>query len=80
MSAGLPISATARGRRLARRPRIVTPRALRGSWGALIWLGIGVAIVAWLTATHAERMRAFGSILGEGDAIDERRAAELDPP
>src|SRR6266566_493510 len=50
-----------------------------GPWVALIWLGIGVAIVAWLAVTHPERVRAFGSILGEGEAVDERRAAEARP-
>src|SRR5438552_6053009 len=50
-----------------------------GPWVALIWLGIGVAIVAWLAVTHPERVRAFGSILGEGEAVDERRATEARP-
>ena len=50
-----------------------------GPWVALIWLGIGVAIVAWLAVTHPERVRAFGSILGEGEAVDERRASEARP-
>jgi hypothetical protein len=39
-----------------------------GPWVALIWLGIGVAVVAWLAVTRPERVRAFGSILGEGEA------------
>src|SRR5436190_3947637 len=47
-----------------------------GPWIALIWLGIGVAIVTWLALTHPERVRAFGSILGEGEAVDERRPVE----
>jgi amino acid transporter len=38
-----------------------------GPWVALIWLGIGVAVVAWLAVTRPERVRAFGSILGEGE-------------
>jgi amino acid transporter len=40
-----------------------------GPWVALIWLGIGVVIVAWLAISHPERVRAFGSILGEGEAV-----------
>jgi amino acid transporter len=35
---------------------------------ALIWLALGVAVVVWLMITHPERVRAFGSILGEGEA------------
>ena len=38
-----------------------------GPWVALGWLLLGVAITAWLSATRPERVRAFGSILGEGE-------------
>jgi len=38
-----------------------------GPWVALIWLGLGVAVVVWLMITRPERVRAFGSILGEGE-------------
>jgi amino acid transporter len=38
-----------------------------GPWVALIWLALGVAIVVWLMITHPERVRAFGSILAEGE-------------
>jgi amino acid transporter len=37
-------------------------------WIALAWLGVGCAVLAWLTATRPERVRAFGSILGVGEA------------
>jgi hypothetical protein len=37
-------------------------------WIALVWLGIGIAVLAWLKATHPERVRSFGSILGAGEA------------
>jgi amino acid transporter len=36
-------------------------------WIALAWLGIGVAVLAWLRSTHPERVRAFGSILGASE-------------
>ena len=38
-----------------------------GPWVALIWLALGVAIVVWLMIAHPERVRAFGSILAEGE-------------
>ena len=47
-----------------------------GPWVALIWLAIGVGIVAWLNITHPERVRSFGSILGEGEAAP--TAADLE--
>jgi hypothetical protein len=50
-----------------------------GPWIALIWLEIGVAILAWLAITHPERVRAFGSILGEGKAVGEPRTFEARP-
>ncbi len=37
-------------------------------WIAGGWLVAGIAIVAWLTATHPDRVRAFGQALGEGEA------------
>jgi amino acid transporter len=37
-------------------------------WIALGWLGIGIVVLAWLRATHPERVRSFGSILGAGEA------------
>jgi amino acid transporter len=50
-----------------------------GPWIALIWLVIGVAVVAWLVATHPERVRSFGSILGEGEPAPGRREVEARP-
>jgi amino acid transporter len=38
-----------------------------GPWVALAWLGLGILIAAWLTVTRPDRVRAFGSILGEGE-------------
>jgi amino acid transporter len=38
-----------------------------GPWVALGWLVIGVVILGWLALTRPERVRAFGSILGEGE-------------
>jgi len=43
-------------------------------WIALAWLGIGVAVLAWLSATRPERVRSFGSILGAGEPEEPRRA------
>ena len=34
-------------------------------WIALAWLVVGLAVLAWLRATDPERVRSFGSILGE---------------
>ncbi|MDX6369230.1 MAG: hypothetical protein QOG93_732 [Gaiellaceae bacterium] len=50
-----------------------------GPWVALIWLAIGVVVVAWLTVTHPERVRSFGSILGEGEATSSEREIEPRP-
>jgi amino acid transporter len=50
-----------------------------GPWVALIWLGIGVAIALWLNVRRPERVRAFGSILGEGEATPARRDVEPRP-
>jgi amino acid transporter len=50
-----------------------------GPWIALIWLGIGVVIVAWLSITRPERVREFGSILGEGEAVREQPPVEGRP-
>ena len=36
-------------------------------WIALAWLGIGLAVLGWLTSQHPERVRAFGSILGASE-------------
>ena len=35
-------------------------------WIALAWLGVGLAVLAWLRAASPQRVRSFGSILGEG--------------
>jgi amino acid transporter len=48
-----------------------------GPWVALIWLGIGVGAVAWLAATRADRLAAFGSILGEGETVAPEPAGEV---
>jgi amino acid transporter len=48
-----------------------------GPWVALIWLAIGVVVVAWLTVAHPERVRSFGSILGEGEATSS--GGEVEP-
>jgi amino acid transporter len=37
-------------------------------WVALIWLAVGVAIDGVLTLTRPQQVRAFGSILGEGES------------
>src|SRR5919198_3979041 len=50
-----------------------------GPWVALIWLAIGVVITAWLAVTRPERVRAFGSILGEGEAPQPTRDIEAKP-
>lgn len=50
-----------------------------GPWVALIWLGIGVAIVALLSVRSPERVRAFGSILGEGEASAPSRDIDARP-
>jgi amino acid transporter len=50
-----------------------------GPWVALIWLGLGVAIALWLNVTRPERVRAFGSILGEGEAAPAARDVEPQP-
>jgi amino acid transporter len=50
-----------------------------GPWVALIWLGIGVVVTAWLAVTRPERVRAFGSILGEGEAPSSARDIEARP-
>jgi hypothetical protein len=38
-----------------------------GPWVAPGWLVLGVVILGWLSLTRPERVRAFGSILGEGE-------------
>ena len=37
-------------------------------WIALAWLGVGLVVLAWLTTTHPDRVRRFGSILGASEA------------
>jgi amino acid transporter len=39
-----------------------------GPWVALAWLVVGLLVTAWLATTRPNRVRAFGSILGEGEA------------
>ena len=39
-------------------------------WIALAWLGVGVAVLVWLTSRHPERVRAFGSILGASEGTE----------
>ena len=51
-----------------------------GPWVALIWLALGVAIVAWLTVTKPDRVREFGSILGEGEAVASTPAPPPEAP
>jgi amino acid transporter len=50
-----------------------------GPWVALIWLALGVLVVAWLAVTRPERVRAFGSILGEGEVVTAGAAGEAQP-
>jgi amino acid transporter len=50
-----------------------------GPWVALIWLAIGVGVVTWLAIAHPDRVRAFGSILGEGEAVGASPAAGATP-
>jgi amino acid transporter len=40
-------------------------------WVAIIWLGLGVVIDAWLTLTKPARVHAFGTILGAGEGAPE---------
>ena len=39
-------------------------------WIALAGLGAGLVVLAWLAATHPERVRSFGSVLGAGDGAE----------
>src|SRR3954447_13040277 len=41
-----------------------------GPWVALIWLALGIVIVIYLNVRAPARVRAFGSILAEGEAAD----------
>jgi amino acid transporter len=52
-----------------------------GPWVALIWLALGVAVVVWLMIAHPERVRAFGSILAEGEltAAADNEAQAVNP-
>jgi amino acid transporter len=40
-------------------------------WVAIIWLGLGVVVDAWLTLTRPARVHAFGTILGAGEGVPE---------
>ena len=44
-------------------------------WVAVIWLGLGVVLDAWLTLTKPARVHAFGTILGAGEGVPETPAA-----
>ncbi len=48
-------------------------------WVALIWLAIGVAVLAWLNVRDPERVSRFGSILGEGETASTQREIEARP-
>ncbi|HZC29487.1 MAG TPA: APC family permease [Gaiellaceae bacterium] len=48
-------------------------------WIAGGWLLLGIAILLYLNATRPERVRAFGSILGEGEAASAAREVEPRP-
>jgi amino acid transporter len=50
-----------------------------GPWVALIWFVVGVVIVGWLYMTRPERVREFGSILGEGESVGHARDVEARP-
>jgi amino acid transporter len=50
-----------------------------GPWIALAWLALGVAIALWLKVTRPKSVRAFGSILGEGEAAPAARDVEPRP-
>lgn len=56
--------------------RSPAPAPIRyGPWLAVGWLGVGLAVLAWLTVKKPERVRSFGSILAEGELDpDELRA------
>jgi len=44
-------------------------------WIALAWLGVGILVLAWLAVSDRDRVRAFGSILGAGEAPERARRA-----
>jgi amino acid transporter len=50
-----------------------------GPWIALIWLALGVAVAVYLNVRNPGRVRAFGSILAEGEAADPADAVEARP-
>ena len=50
-------------------------RLARSPWIALAWLGVGLVVLAWLIATHPDRVRRFGSILGASE-LPETESAE----
>lgn len=46
-------------------------------WIALGWLGLGLFVLVWLTATHPDRVRSFGSILGASEASEREATAAV---
>src|SRR5207244_1571399 len=50
-----------------------------GPWVALIWLGLGVIVLTWLSLTRPQHVRSFGSILGEGEVVTPAAAGEARP-
>ena len=50
-----------------------------GPWVALIWLAIGVGVLVWLRVTRPDRVREFGTILGEGEGVAHARDVEIRP-
>ena len=39
-------------------------------WIALAWLGVGLAVLAWLSIRHPDRVKSFGSILGASEGAE----------
>ena len=50
-----------------------------GPWVALAWLALGVVIAGLLAVTRPDRVRAFGSILGEGEVVPSSRNVDTRP-
>lgn len=50
-----------------------------GPWVALIWLALGATVVTWLSLTRPQQVRAFGSILGEGELVTPPATGEARP-
>jgi amino acid transporter len=48
-------------------------------WLGLAWLGIGIVVAAVLSVTRPDRVRAFGSILAEGETVAPARDIEARP-